>query len=273
MQYVTEKRAYLDRGAKEGLAPKQSLQLFRGGRAVGSCAIETLADHQATCVGGRPRAGDNFRLPPRSGAKKRERDAALPPIIDEETLRTRADVVSGAPYEKVDFNGVRVLAARTHGEVSAGFMVWHTSPDPNGDYSVEELDGTVQVYDLGATGIDFNAAFTAMRWGARAAMGRFQPTRTEPVLSVGSRVFEAGRGREDRLRGRPNLALARTRPDAARRRSGRSTQRDRDRRRRRLRRPRTPGFHRGSDVHRLGDGRLRCPGRERKQEVRLPVGA
>ena len=48
--------------------------------------------------------------------------------------------------------------------------------DPNGDYSVEELDGTVQVYDLGATGIDFNAAFTAMRWGARAAISRFQPT-------------------------------------------------------------------------------------------------
>jgi hypothetical protein len=176
VQYVTEKRAYLDRGAKEGLAPKQSLQLFRGGRAVGSCAIETLADHQATCVGGRPRAGDSFRLPPRTGVKKRERDVALPPVTDEETLRTRADVVSGAPYEKVDFNGVRVLAAHTHGEVSAGFMVWHTSPDPNGDYSVEELDGTVQVYDLGSTGIDFNAAFTAMRWGARAAIGRFQPT-------------------------------------------------------------------------------------------------
>src|SRR5450631_79268 len=176
VQFVTEKRAYLDRGAKEGLAPKQSLQLFPGGRAVGACAIETLADHQATCVGGRPRAGDSFRLPQRPGAKKRERTAALPPVIDEETLRSRAVVVSEAPYEKVDFNGVHALAAHTHGEVRAGFMVWHTSPDPNGDYSVEELDGTVQVYDLGATGIDFNAAFTAIRWGARAAIGRFQPT-------------------------------------------------------------------------------------------------
>ncbi len=172
---MTEKRAYLDRGAKEGIAPKQQLQLFRGGRAVGACAIETLADHQATCVGGRPRPGDRFRLPPRTGAKKRERDAALPPVVDQETLRSRAGVVSEASYAKVDFDGVRVLAAHAHGEVSAGFTVWHTSPDPNGDYSVEELDGTVQVYDLGATGIDFNAAFTAMRWGARAAIGRFQP--------------------------------------------------------------------------------------------------
>jgi hypothetical protein len=176
VQFVTEKRAYLDRGAKDGLAAKQSLQLFRGNRTLGSCAIETLADHQATCVGGRPRAGDSFRLPPRAGTKKRERLAALPPLIDEQTLRTRAAAVSEAPYEKVDFTGIRVLAAHMRGTVSSGFMVWHTSPDPKGDYSVEELDGTLQVYDLGATGIDFNAAFTAMRWGARTAIGRFQPT-------------------------------------------------------------------------------------------------
>jgi hypothetical protein len=176
VQFVTEKRAYLDRGAKDGLAAKQPLQLFRGNRAVGSCAIETLADHQATCVGGRLRGGDSFRLHPRAGAKKRERLAALAPLIDEQTLRTRAAAVSEAPYEKVDFTGVGVLAAHTRGTVSSGFTVWHTSPDPKGDYSVEELDGTLQVYDLGATGIDFNAAFTAMRWGARTAIGRFQPT-------------------------------------------------------------------------------------------------
>lgn len=176
VQFVTEKRAYLDRGAKDGLAAKQQMQLFRGGRAVGSCAIETLADHQATCVGGRPRTGDSFRLPSRTGAKKRERLAALPPLIDEETLRRRAVAVSEAPYDKVDFTGLRVLAAHTHGEVSSAFTVWHTAPDPNGDYSVEELDGTVQVYDLGASGVDFNAAFTAMRWGSRATIGRFQPT-------------------------------------------------------------------------------------------------
>jgi hypothetical protein len=176
VQFVTDKRAYLNRGARDGLEVKQSVSIVRAGRTVGSCTIETVADHQATCVGGRPRPGDSLRIPTRVVAMKREPPPpALPAPTDEATLRTRAAAVADARYDKVDFTGVRALAAHTRVQVSPGFTIWHTDPDPRGDYSQEELSGALQIYDLGATGVDFAAAFTAMRWGARAGGGRFQP--------------------------------------------------------------------------------------------------
>jgi hypothetical protein len=174
--YVTDKRAYLNRGARDGLQPKQTLPLSRGGRAVGSCTVETLADHQATCVGARPRAGDTFRLAAHNGGKRREpAPADLPPLTDEATLATRASAVADAPYDKVDFNGAHALAAHTRATLSPGFTIWRTEPDPRGDYSLLKIDGAIQIYDLGATGVDFQAAFTAMQWGARGAIGRFRP--------------------------------------------------------------------------------------------------
>ena len=55
--FVTAKRAYLNRGVFDGLAPGQSIQLVRQGRAMGTCVVETAFDHQATCMGAHPRAG------------------------------------------------------------------------------------------------------------------------------------------------------------------------------------------------------------------------
>jgi hypothetical protein len=175
VQFVTEKRAYLNRGARDGLAPKQPVQLVRGGRALGTCTIETVGDHQATCVGARARVGDSFRLPARASTRKPPTPPELPPLVEEATLRERAAVVAEASYDKVDFNGAHALAAHAHASLSPGFTIWRTEPDPRGDYALEELDATVQVYDVGGSGLDFAAAFTAMHWGARASIGRFQP--------------------------------------------------------------------------------------------------
>jgi len=177
VEFVTDKRAYLNRGAHDGLAPKQSIQILRGGRVVSSCVVDAVADHQATCAGGRPRAGDRFRLPVQGAPRARPAQAPqLPPLTDEETLRGRAAVIADARYDKVDFAGVRAFAAHTQAAVSPSYVIWHSDPDPRGDYTREEVDGLVHLYDLGGTGMDFHGAFSAVHWGPRAAIGRFQPT-------------------------------------------------------------------------------------------------
>jgi len=174
--FVTDKRAYLNRGARDGVALKQSVQLLRRGRAIGSCVVDSVGDHQATCTGGRARVGDNFRLPVAGPARKREPPPPeLPPLTDEPTLRARAVVVADARYDKVDFNGLHALAAHTRASIGVSSVLWHSEPDPRGDYALEQVDGLINVYDLAGTGIDFNAAFSALHWGARASVGRFQP--------------------------------------------------------------------------------------------------
>jgi hypothetical protein len=173
--FVTEKRAYLNRGARDGLTADQTVPLFRGGRAAGACTIETLAERQASCKGGRPRAGDSFRLPAAAAERKRPATPALPPIESEETLRARASTIGDARYDKVDFSGGQVLGAHTHAQLAPGIVVWHAQPDPNGDYTLLEVDGDIHVYDVAGTGARFDAAFSAMRWGGQAADGRFRP--------------------------------------------------------------------------------------------------
>jgi hypothetical protein len=144
---------------------------------MGTCVVESAFDHQATCTGAHPRTGDGFRLPTGAVARKRAASpAALPPVVDEQTLRERAVVVGEAPYEKVDFNSTHAFVARARASLQPQLTLWHTGSDPGGDYTLEQLDGAVQVYDIGGSGLDFAAAFTAMRWGSRAATGRFQPT-------------------------------------------------------------------------------------------------
>src|SRR5436190_1754540 len=149
--FVTDKRAYLNRGARDGLRAKQVVPLSRGGRAAGSCAIETLAQHQASCTGARPRVGDSFRVTP-AQERAQAKVPTLPPRDDETTLRTRAAAVADARYELVDFNGAHAAAGHAHAILAPGIVVWHNQPGPNGDYTLIELDGEVHVYDVAGTG-------------------------------------------------------------------------------------------------------------------------
>lgn len=175
--FVTEKRAYLNRGALDGLAPGQSISLLRRARGVGACTIESVSDHRATCTGAHPQAGDGFRLPVGAvDGRRTVSPVALPPVVDDQTLRERALVVGEADYQKVDFNRAHASASHARVSLQPEFVLWHTASDPGGDYSLERLDGAVQAYDIGGTGLDFAAAFTAMHWGARNSDGRFRPT-------------------------------------------------------------------------------------------------
>jgi len=197
VQFVTDKRAYLDRGAADGLTPGQALPLARGGRSAGSCTVDTTSDHGATCVGGRPRVGDTFR-PTRILAKKvQRRAAALAPVVDEETLVARAAIVSDGAIDKVDFSGKPAFRSHSTAEITPGFSVWFTRPDAQGgSYAQERIDGTIRGVALGFGGLHFDGAFSAMRWSAPAGQERFRAeTPTQFYLweaEVTRRVEEGG---------------------------------------------------------------------------------
>jgi hypothetical protein len=199
---VTDKRAYLDRGARDGLSVKQSLQISRSGRAIGSCTVETLADHQATCVGGRLRPGDTFRLnggagnkKPASSSEARRTTAAtaLAPLVAEDSLRTRAAEIAAASTAKVDFHGLRGFAGRSRASATPSITIWQSQSDPNGGYSEERIDGAIQVFDVGAPGIRVDAAFSAVHWGTPSAVNRFRPGQAAQFY-----LWEAGISRRRR---------------------------------------------------------------------------
>jgi hypothetical protein len=171
--FVTEKRAYLDAGSLDGLATGQSVALARAGRTVGACTVETVAAHEASCAGGRPRAGDTFRAPGRRAAKVAAAPV-LPPLVDDDALAARASALAEAPTDKVDFDGRGSSRARGSAAVSPGFATWRGQPSDAGVYSQERVDATIRGMPLGATGLRFDAAFSAVRW-QQPALERFRP--------------------------------------------------------------------------------------------------
>jgi hypothetical protein len=174
--FATDKRAYLNRGVVDGLAAGQSIALIRRGRSVGTCTVETVFDHHATCTGAHPKAGDGFHAS--AGTVARPRAvllSSLAPVEDEQTLRVRAQTLAEATYEKVDFNHAHASVSRVRATLVPEFVLWHSGSNPDGDTMLERLDGAVQAYDMGGSGLDFSAAFSAMRWQTRADTSRFRP--------------------------------------------------------------------------------------------------
>ena len=182
---VTDRRAYLDRGAADGLVAGQALAITRAGRSIGSCTLEVVGDHESTCTGHRLRVGDSFRAG-RAGtrralaagaasARARAKVPTLPPVVDDQTLQARAAVIADAAVEKVEFNGRHAFRGRATAEVSPGFVAWFTQPnDTGGGYAQERIDGVIRGVPLGQTGFRFDGAFSAQRWNTPAALERFR---------------------------------------------------------------------------------------------------
>lgn len=173
IRFVTEKRAYLDRGARDGLAVSQQLQLTRGARPFATCKVDTVSEHEATCIGARARVGDTFR-PPGGSRESQAAPPALAPLVDEATLAARARELAETAYEKVDFTGERRTRSRSSATLTPGVAVWQSRPDPSGNYAQERLDGAISVLDLVGTGARFDAQFSAQRWNNPSALDRFR---------------------------------------------------------------------------------------------------
>ena len=49
VRYVAGAAAYLDRGARDGLASGTSIDFERRGKSAGSCVVDAVSDHAARC--------------------------------------------------------------------------------------------------------------------------------------------------------------------------------------------------------------------------------
>jgi hypothetical protein len=175
VQFVTDRRAYLDRGTAEGMSLRQALALARAGRPIGACTVDSIGDHEATCVGARPRVGDTFRIG--RHAVRRATTGALPelaPLVDDSTLQARAAAIADTGIQKVDFNGKHAARGRATATVSSGFGAWMSQGDPQGGYAQERIDGAIHGVEIGRTGFRFDGAFSAIRWNQPLAVERFR---------------------------------------------------------------------------------------------------
>jgi hypothetical protein len=127
--YVTAFRAYVDAGAEDGVSPGAELDLRRDGEPVGRCRIETLGPHEATCTGGRPRAGDTFRF---EAAPVPPPPRVLPPPPSSEVMANRTAQLTTAPIVPVVFQGGKetsLVAPRQRAvDVSISDDLWDVSP-------------------------------------------------------------------------------------------------------------------------------------------------
>jgi hypothetical protein len=173
VEFVTEKRAYLDHGTDAGLAAGQAVALSRGGRPAGTCTVEVSAAHRASCTGARARVGDTFKLG-RPIRPARVAAAALPPVVEAEELRDDARLIADAEVAKVDFAGTSTFGARQAVSLDAGYASWSPGSDPQGRFRQERVDGTLHVR-FGQSGLRLDAAFSAVRWSLRPDEPRFRP--------------------------------------------------------------------------------------------------
>jgi hypothetical protein len=172
--FVTDKRAYLDHGADGGLTAGQTVALFRGGRPAGSCTVEAIAAHRASCLGGRPRAGDTFRLGRPLAASQPAQARPLPPVVAVEDLEADAQAIASAGVDKVDFAGRAHFGSGQALALTGGYASWTAGTDPQSDFRQERLDGSLRVR-LGQSGLRLDAAFSALRWHPRPERTRFRP--------------------------------------------------------------------------------------------------
>ena len=119
---VARGRAFLDAGARDGIAVGQVLSLGRADGPAGTCVVEAVADRSAVCRGDGLRAEDRLVLP---AAPPRPAPPAPtpPPLSPEEADRLRADIESST-LAKVK---AKPLPPRPHAravEVAASGVGW-----------------------------------------------------------------------------------------------------------------------------------------------------
>ena len=176
--FITGRRAYLDRGALDGLIEGQLLQLTRGGRPAARCAVERVADRAAICSGPGVRVGDRFRVA-RPRARPALMERALAPPTEPAVLAERAHRIAEASFPKVEF-----VARDRHGiapgvSATIGLQGWsgNGSDLAAGGFLAETVDGTIQRLAVGETDFRFALSFTALRWQLRPDAVRFEPGR------------------------------------------------------------------------------------------------
>ncbi len=151
---ATPARVYLDAGASEGLAVGQKLLLRRGAATGGTCTVDHVGDHRASCTSAAARVGDWFALtpaPPLPGKAPLPKPQAVAEVVRErQALQTSAS----APVEyhgtaEASVLPLRASATLSHRSwLSGTASAWHDERIdarlglPVGDFGYFDLDAT-----------------------------------------------------------------------------------------------------------------------------------
>lgn len=145
VRYLTSTQAYLNRGADDGVKVGMSVSFTRGGRAVGACTVDTVADRWASCRAGGLRKGDRFVM-----ARKPESPPPGPPVDmpSERVLAMRQEAMLAAERELVDFDGASGAAEAHRFSVALGHTTFSNLSSERGAYAVQRLDAAVYDVDV-----------------------------------------------------------------------------------------------------------------------------
>lgn len=168
--YATQRRLYLDAGARDGIARGTVLELRRGGRPAGSCTVETVGETRSICSGsGLP--GDVFDVVPPPPLPAPQVKRATPPepvpVVEE-----RKAAVTSATFERVDFHGGPEIGAGTRAEVTIAHASW--AAVGVGPWHQERADVALRDARLGG-GFTLDVDLSARRWTLRSDPVSFRP--------------------------------------------------------------------------------------------------
>jgi hypothetical protein len=152
--FATATAAYLDAGAREGLAAGQVVRLARNGQPSGSCTVRETGDHFASCEGSGIRAGDRFAV--ETAVPAAPPVAELAPIPTDEELARRNAVVVATPVAMVEAKVAPRPVTLSQLPVlrgDLGYVLWYASSGSPGQNAQR-----IQV-DLQVNGLDTFAGF------------------------------------------------------------------------------------------------------------------
>jgi hypothetical protein len=183
--YQTKERAFLNRGQVDGLAVGEVLNMAHEGRAAGTCKVEQVSAHAASCAGKAVRIGDTFKItaPPAAPAS-----APLPPVLSPAEISRREAILAAGALDKVEFDSSRAHTPLSLGgpvTVSLEHDIWTTftgSPDAGTTFQTERLDVSVQGADI-SHGLRLYLDATAMYWTQEPSNARL-PYTSNAVLLV-----------------------------------------------------------------------------------------
>ncbi|MBL8921999.1 MAG: hypothetical protein JNJ54_24330 [Myxococcaceae bacterium] len=182
--------AYVDRGSAEGVEVGKPLILSRGGRAAGTCTVQSVAEHSARCTGLTLRVGDRFTVsaapaPPPEGPK---------PLPTELELRRRGALVESTPWVLRRFDSPALtLGAGLHASAALSHTTFFTAASPRPAFGQQRVDVVVSDLELWK-GLRVSADLSVLNFSSRPEVTRTVYTQT-PVLLV--RQLELGFRRAD----------------------------------------------------------------------------
>ena len=142
--FLTSSTAYLDRGTADGLKPGDRLNFTHGTRPSGSCVLQEVAEHSATCAPGALLKGDTFAL---TAAKPPGVEAPAPLASPEEIAR-RNEALSHLQFAPVDFSATGVVTSRPKVMVAFTQATYSNVQFYGGPYQQQTVDARVYDVDL-----------------------------------------------------------------------------------------------------------------------------